>query len=62
MSGHEWEIGLLVIGAVIAGLVRTIFARAEKSGERMGRVEKWIDREEGRRLGIAEEAQRRNAK
>ena len=62
MSGHEWEIGLLVIGAVIAGLVRTIFARAEKSGERMGRLEKWVDREEGRRLGIAEEAQRRNVK
>ena len=62
MSGHEWEIGLLVIGAVIAGLVRTIFARAEKSGERMGRLEKWVDREEGRRLGIAEETQRRDAR
>lgn len=48
MNGHEWEIALLAIGALLTALIGAIFRRAEKTGERMGRVEKWIDQETGR--------------
>lgn len=62
MSGHEWEIGLLVISAVVAGFIQTIFRRAEATGKRLGRLEKAADFERGRRAGLREKAQRRNAK
>ena len=62
MSGHEWEIGLLVISAVVAGFIQTIFRRAEATGKRLGRLEKAADFERGRRAGLREKAQRSNAR
>jgi hypothetical protein len=62
MSGHEWEIAILLVGAVatavIGGLVTAIFRRAEKTGERLGRIEKWYDFERGRRAGMREKARK----
>lgn len=65
MSGHEWEVGLLVIGAVIAGFIQTIFRRAENTGKRIGKLESESDYrrgfEDGRRAG-REEERKENAK
>jgi hypothetical protein len=62
MTGHEWEIAILTIGAVltavIGGIVTAIFRRAEKTGERLGRIEKWLDFERGRRAGLREKARK----
>ena len=58
MTGHEWEIGLLVISAVVAGFIQTIFRRAEATGKRLGRLEKAADFERGRRAGLREKARK----
>lgn len=59
----QWLIQIAVgvtAGAILLA-VRLLLTSRDKQGERLGRLEKWIDREEGRRLGIAEsnEQQRR---
>lgn len=51
MTGHEWEIAILVLGAVVTGLVSTLFRRAEKTGERMGRLERQADFDRGFKAG-----------
>lgn len=62
MTGHAWEIfagsALLVIGAVVTGVIQTLFRRAEKTGERLGRLEKAADFERGRRAGLREKARK----
>ena len=54
MSGHEWEIAILAIGALLTAVIGSIFRRAEKTGERIGRMEQWIDHERGRQAGYAD--------
>ena len=43
----------LVSGAALFGL-RQALASRNAQGERIGKLEKWIDREEGRRQGFKE--------
>lgn len=62
MTGHEWEILLLIIGAIVAAVIQTLFRRAEKTGERLGRLEKWADFERGRRAGMREKAREKGVK
>lgn len=59
MSGHEWEIALLGVGAVLTAIIQTLFRRAEKTGERLGRLEKAADFERGRRAGLREAQRKR---
>lgn len=57
----QWLIQIAVgvtAGAILLA-VRLLLTSRDKQGERLGRLEKWIDREEGRRLGIAESNEQR---
>jgi hypothetical protein len=69
MSGHEWEIALLLAGAVVAWYSRRqenkeTAERAERTeharrvGERIGRLERIADFERGRRAGTRGKARR----
>jgi hypothetical protein len=52
----QWlvQIAVSVAAGGILIAIKILLASRDKQGERLGRIEKWVDREEGRRLGIAE--------
>lgn len=62
MNGHEAEIALLIIGAIATGFVQQLFASRKDMGRRIGRIEKRLDWEAGRRAGRREKVQERNAR
>lgn len=52
----QWlvQIGVGVAAGAILLAIRLLLSSRDKQGERIGKLEKWIDREEGRRQGLAE--------
>lgn len=52
----QWliQIGVSVAGGAILIAIKILLTSRDKQGERLGKVEKWIDIEEGRRRGYAE--------
>ncbi len=52
----QWllQIAVSVAGGAILLAIRLLLQSRDKQGERIGRLEKWIDKEEGRRAGLAE--------
>lgn len=57
-ESHLWEVALLVVGAVVAGLVQAFFASKKDQGRRIGRLEKLADFERGRQAGLREARRR----
>lgn len=57
----QWliQIGVSVAGGAILLALRILLTSRDKQGERLGRLEKWIDLEEGRRRGYQEAANER---
>lgn len=54
MTALLLQIGVSVAAGAILLAIKLLLNSRDKQGERIGRLEKWVDREEGRRLGIAE--------
>lgn len=52
----QWflQIGVSVAAGAIVLAIKILLVSRDKQGERLGRLEKWIDREEGRRAGLEE--------
>lgn len=52
----QWliQIAVSVAAGGILIAIKILLSSRDKQGERLGKLEKWVDREEGRRLGIAE--------
>ena len=55
MSVHEWEILAGAILLVIGQFITSLFAQRRETGKRIGRLERRMDIEAGRRMGRAEE-------
>lgn len=54
MASWLIQIGVGVTAGAILLAIRILLSSRDKQGERLGRIEKWIDVENGRRMGIAE--------
>lgn len=63
MSGNWLAVTLLGVGAVLSAIatavITSMFRRAERTGERIGRLEKWMDHERGRQVGLRESRRKR---
>ena len=54
MTSLLLQIGVSVAGGAILLAIKLLLSSRDAQGKRIGNLEKWIDREEGRRLGYAE--------
>lgn len=59
MSGHGWEIAMILLAAVAGGIVQSLMRSRNEQGKRIGRLERFKDFQLGRMAGLRE-AERKN--